>query len=664
MRPAMSSSSALTPRVLDLISQGRLADAADLVFAQNQERPNDAEVMRLGALVLWRGSDRQSAQAVLNGLLDQHPEDDEAMRILGALQMEEENALAASATYERLCHLPTAQPHDWIAWAEALIACGHYRAAAGILEKIRPLADTYPEVRLQLADVYIGEERVDEAMTLLEEARAANPDDLRVLATLSRLHASRGQYAQALALLKHFTEINPTQATGWLELARFHNWLHEYPQAMIALSKAATLAPDNPDIHYAIGDLCVRLKAYAQAEIHYRRVIDLAPERRDDAEAAIAVARFNQGDPLGAEATLQAMLARDTESFPARRGLIFIYEQTHRHAEALAILDELLARSGGNPLLRFNRGLALLRLGRLREGWQEWEQRFRTGLRIIESDQPTWQGQAIPDQRLLVIWEQGFGDSIQFVRFLPLLKPLAGRVLLLCQVGLKSLFERSVLADEVYEAPLRCGELPAHDYAVPLMSLPHRLDITLENLPAATPYLKPDGDRIAHWKQRMSGEGGLRVGLVWSGSPTHSNDPNRTCPTEKLKWLADIPGVRYYSLLKGPDVRQLAQLSEILPICELGSQFANFDDTAAALMNIDLLISVDTSVAHLGGALGRPVWLLLPVNPDWRWLIERADSPWYPTFRLFRQKRYQDWDEVLQRVAAELRLLATTTPAH
>jgi hypothetical protein len=313
-------------------------------------------------------------------------------------------------------------------------------------------------------------------------------------------------------------------------------------------------------------------------------------------------------------------------------------------------------------MIRFNRALALLRLGRFKEGWEEWEVRFKTGLRSIESEKPAWNGETIPGKRLVVIWEQGFGDTIQCARLLPLLRGKAGTIILVCQVGLKGLLERSGLVGEVVELPLGYGELPEHDYAVHLMSLPHILGIDLDNLPSRVPYLKADPDLVERWRERMTAVPGLRVGLVWSGSPTHSNDPNRSCPTEKLKLLGSIPGVRYFSLLRGPDASQLGQLKNDLDIEELGSQFANFDDTAAAMMNIDLLITVDTSVAHLAGALAKPVWLLLPVCPDWRWLTERNISPWYPTVRLFRQQRYQDWDGLFETVTAELRCLVPARP--
>lgn len=648
-------SSGLTNEILDLVSAGRLPEASSRLSASAVERPDDPEVARLGAIILWKSGQREGARAHLQELLTRFPDDADALRILGGLQMEATDSQSAAITYDRLCALPSAGVRDRLLWAEALIAEGRYRAAARILESLLPFAGEYPDVRLHLADVYLGEERTDEAVTILEQARRDAPDNLAILATLARLYAGRGQRTEGLKVMKHFTELQPKNAMAWLELGRFHFWANEYAETLVALSKALELAPRDANIHYQIGDLYIRLKAYQLAEQHYFRVIDLAPERRDDAEAAIAVARFNRGDATGAEAILMKMLERDPASFPARRGLIFVYDQTRRHPQALELVDELLRRSGGNPMIRFNRALALLRLGRFKEGWAEWEVRFKTGLRSIESDQSYWQGEPIPGKRLAVIWEQGFGDTIQCARFLPLLRDKVGRVVLVCQVGLKGLLERSGLADEVVELPLGFGELPPHDYAVHLMSLPHILGIDLGNLPNRVPYLKPDADLAEHWRERMATGPELRIGLVWSGSPTHSNDPNRSIPTEKLKLLGAFPGIRYFSLLRGPDARQLEQLKHDLTIEELGSQFANFDDTAAAVMNVDLLITVDTSVAHLAGALGRPVWLLLPVCPDWRWLTERDDSPWYPTLRIFRQQRYQDWEGVFEAVTAGLR---------
>lgn len=655
--------SELTAEILSLVNSGDLADAADRLAHLAGERPDDPEVARLGAIVLWKGGQQEEALKVLRDLLGRVPGDEDALRLAGGLQMEANSSGAAAATYGHLCALPGAGIQDRLNWAEALTADGKYRQATKVLEALRPYAQSFPAVRLRLADVYLGENRRDEALALLEEARKDTPDDLAILAALARLYAGRGQRSEGLRMMKRITELQPANAKAWLELGRFHYWANEYPETLVALSRGLELAPNDDEIHYQIGDLYVRLKASELAEQHYRRVIEIAPERRDDAEAAIAVTLFNRGDLAGAERVLQEMLARDPESFPARRGLIFVYDQTHRHEEALVLGEDLYRRSGGNPMIGFNRALALLRLGRFQEGWAAWEVRFKTGLRSIESEQPVWTGQAIAGKRLAVIWEQGFGDTIQCARLLPLLRPFGARVILVCQVGLKGLLERSGLADEVVELPIGYGELPEHDYAVHLMSLPHILRIDLGNLPNQVPYLKPDSGLIEKWRQRMVKGPELRVGLVWSGSPTHSNDPNRSCPTDKLKLLAAVPDVRYFSLLRGPDASQLDQLRGHLEIEELGSEFANFDDTAAAVMNVDLLISVDTSVAHLAGALARPVWLLLPVCPDWRWLTNRDDSPWYATMTLIRQQRYQDWDGVFQTVITRLRELSAARRA-
>lgn len=650
----------LTVRVLDLLAAGQIGEAEALVAAVCREAPNDPEAMRMRAVILWKQGRREAARGILEELLATSAADETALRLLGALHMEDAEASAAAAVYERLCTLPSAGVHDRVLWAEALTAAGRYRQAETILDALLPVSREYPEVRLRLADVYLGEERIDEAVAMLERAREAAPDDPAVLAALARLYAMRGQRAEGLEVMKRYTALQPDNAKAWLERARFHFWANEYAESLVAASRALELAPADAEIHYQLGELCVRLKAYQLAEQHYRRAGELAPQLRDDAEAAIAIARFNRGETESAENLLEDMLKRHPESFAARRGLIYLYDQTLRHERTLPLLDELVRRSSGNAMFRFNRALALLRLGRFREGWEEWEVRFQTGLRAIESDKPLWSGEPIEGKTVTVVWEQGFGDTLQCVRLLPLLRRRGARVILVCQVGLGTLLERSGLADEVVELPLGYGSLPEHDIWIRLMSLPHLLGIDLSNLPREVPYLAADPGLVERWRQEMVRGPELRVGLVWSGSPTHSNDPQRSCPTEKIARLAGVPGVRWFSLLRGPDAAQLERLQKELDIEELGSRFSNFDDTAAALMNVDLLISVDTSVAHLAGALARPVWLLLPVNPDWRWLLGRDDTPWYPTMRLYRQQHFQDWDGLLATVADDLRALAAS----
>lgn len=263
---------------------------------------------------------------------------------------------------------------------------------------------------------------------------------------------------------------------------------------------------------------------------------------------------------------------------------------------------------------------------------------------------PRWDGAPLDGRRILLHTEQGFGDTIQFARYAPLVAERGGRVLLEVHPHLTRLFAGLWPGVTV----VRHGDpLPEHDAHCPLMSLPAAFGTTLDRLPPSGAYLRADPAEIARWRPRVEGDGGLRVGLVWAGNPRHANDRNRSLPVAKLAPLLAVPGVRFVSLQTG-DARAAVPTG----VTDLIEGVRDFADTAAILAQLDLLVTVDTAAAHLAGALGRPCWLLLPFAPDWRWLLDRSDSPWYASLRLFRQNRPGDWDTVAVTVAAALRALA------
>ena len=248
-----------------------------------------------------------------------------------------------------------------------------------------------------------------------------------------------------------------------------------------------------------------------------------------------------------------------------------------------------------------------------------------------------------------MVGEQGFGDTIQFCRYAPLIRGRGARVVLAVQPALKDLCSRMDGVDRVVTSH---EPLPEFDLHVPLLSLPFLFGTTLETVPARVPYLRPAPEHIAHWRETLADKPGLRVGIAWQGTPTGGADRGRSLGLERFLPIARMPGVRLFSLQKGHGHEQLRDLSEGVGIVDLGSRCATFDDTAGVMANLDLVITSDTSVAHLAGALGRPVWVALKRSPDWRWLLERADSPWYPTMRLFRQRVSGEWGDVFEAISA------------
>lgn len=326
--------------------------------------------------------------------------------------------------------------------------------------------------------------------------------------------------------------------------------------------------------------------------------------------------------------------------------------------EAIQWHRKAIERRPQFALAHFNLGIALLGSGQLKAGFKEYEYRWQLPtFTPLQCPHPQWDGRDISDRSILIHTEQGGGDAMQFIRYIPLVAQRCRRVILTCTENLVELFQTVPSIDTIYTP----GQIPLSEFQTyaPLMSLPHLLGTTLETIPAQVPYLKvpprPQPKPWDRWQREAPDQPRpLRVGIAWAGSPTYVNDHNRSAHIRDLIPMLQVPQVKFYSLQKGPPVEQLRQLPEEITVVDWDRAQANYSDTAAAIECLDLVISVDTSVAHLTGALGKPLWILLCYACDWRWLSDRDDSPWYPTARLFRQTAPKDWPSVMDQVCPAL----------
>ncbi len=324
---------------------------------------------------------------------------------------------------------------------------------------------------------------------------------------------------------------------------------------------------------------------------------------------------------------------------------------------ALARFEEAVRLEPDNPQWLCSRGLARLGLGQMAAGWHDYEHRWACPqfdmLRLAE---PIWDGQPLVGT-LLVHCEQGLGDTLQFIRFARLARDRCRRLIVAAQPALVPLLTRS----DVGEVVPRSSPLPRFDTHVPLASLPRIFAADLENLPCEVPYLSVEPERVARWRAELSGYSGLRVGIAWQGQRKFRTDHLRSMPLTCFAPLAQVPGVRLISLQKGYGCQQIAELNGAFPVLDLSERIDHdgaFLDTAAIMQNLDLIVTSDTAAAHLAGALGVPVWVALASGPDWRWLHGRADSPWYPSMRLFRQPEPGRWQSVFHEMAQSLASLS------
>jgi hypothetical protein len=441
-------------------------------------------------------------------------------------------------------------------------------------------------------------------------------------------------------------------AESLFHAARAHLDAGDHETAAAVLRAALALDPDAAALH---ANLAFALAAAGQsgaAETHYRRALELAPH---DLQI-----RLNLGAMLTARHRADAALAVYAAA-PAWTGgsaalqsnLGMALACAGREVEAEAAYRRALALDPDHGKASFNLAYLLLRQGRWDEGWmrlasRDWPAALHDRLRL-----PRWDGAPPVGRRILVAVEGGHGDMIQFCRYCPHLKAAgAVRVGVLCQPGLVALFEclRGMDIAIGLDQPLARGEWDV--WTAPL-DLPRHFHTTVETVPAALPYLVPAPDRVARLAPLLAGPPGeLKVGLVWKGNPRFENDAARSLPgCATLAPLMRVPGVRWFSLQKGPDEGRMTE-----GVTDLAPALADFADTAALVAGLDLVITVDTACAHLAGALGRPCWVLLPAwMPDWRWLADRTDTPWYPgAMRLFRQRHDGEWDAVMAEVADAL----------
>jgi predicted O-linked N-acetylglucosamine transferase (SPINDLY family)/ADP-heptose:LPS heptosyltransferase len=471
-------------------------------------------------------------------------------------------------------------------------------------------------VRLALGDV-------DAAIDFLRKAAALDPAMVPAHNDLGILLQNRGELDEAEACYRRAIEIAPRFAEAMSNLGAVLAERGRLEQATAWYKRALAEKDDLPDAHNNLGSALAKLDRAGEAEALHRRAIELKPDFAD--------AHYNLGVALHDQGRFDAALAS--------------------YATALQLAPDKVDA-------RWNHAFVLLLKGDFAQGWRDHEARWQRKQQPPRSfPQPLWHGEEIGKRTILLHDEQGLGDTLQFMRYVPLVAARAGRVLLQVQRPLLRLAAASLAGIEVFAE----GDLaPPFDLHCPLLSLPLACGTMLDTVPAQIPYLKVDPAAVARWRNRIGSAAGLKVGLAWAGNPQHKNDRNRSIALERMMPLFDAPGVRWFSLQVGERTADLARVPAG-KIASLADRLTDFGDTAAAITGLDLVIAVDTATAHLAGALGKPVWIMLPFVPDWRWLIEREDSPWYPTARLFRQHARGDWESVVQSVRAALDELAGKT---
>ena len=373
------------------------------------------------------------------------------------------------------------------------------------------------------------------------------------------------------------------------------------------------------------------------------QVIGLVHARRDEFDEAIPI--------------LNQALSIRPDLVPAHNDLGMIYACLGEMDRAIRYYDQALLLQPDHMFARFNRAWAWLKQGRYREGWIDYEWRWQSANQSRpEIPRPRWDGAPLDGRTMLVHTEQGFGDTVQYVRFLPLLKKQGGRIVLACQKPLHALLQSIDGVDEWMPIDVP-SDIP-FDIFTPLLSLTALLELNEEaDFSCDSPYIFAEPDRVEKWSSRIKQLPGLKIGIGWQGSPTFKRDAFRSIPLEEFAPLAKLPDVSLVSLQKGDGIDQIESRTDPFPLTVFDDHDSDgaFLDTAAIMQHLDLVITSDTALAHVAGALGVPVWLAVSTSSDWRWLIDREDSPWYPTMRIFRQTTLGNWTDVFLNIAKDLK---------
>ncbi len=539
---------------------------------------------------------------------------------------------------------------------------GDLRRAAELIDKAIGCDPRAPLFHASRGDIYRDENNHAEAIRCYQRALQLKPGMVQALCNLGNVLRMQGDLSQAMGCYQRCLAINPQLPEVCNNLGLAYHLQGDHKAAVDWLQKAIRMNPDYAEAHNNLGNVYRDLKENEKALQHYHRAWQLAPGN-PEINYNLGVLYHLRGEADRAMEFYEKAV-KSRQQFPdAFNNLGKLCHDRNQPQKALDYYDQALRLDSQNADVRFNRSLALLALGRYRQGWQEYEWRFRRceSRRIYPHrlTSPRWDGLPFANQTLLVHSEQGFGDTIQFVRYLPMVKAFGGRVILEVQAELCALLQHMAGIDQVLPLSFDEASREPHDMHVPLMSLPGIFDTTVETIPANIPYLHAAQSHRKQWQPYLR-TGGFKIGLAWAAKCT--SDPQKSCGLEDLFPLLALEAIDVYGLQK--DVAGVPEDADPRGFANLGPQFKNFADTAGAIEHLDLVISVDTAVAHLAGAMGKPIWLLLPYSADWRWLVDREDSPWYPTMRIFRQPRPGDWTRVVKRLVSELQQRVECGPAR
>ena len=578
------------------------------------------KVLEAEALKRLESGKYEQAEKIYWQIIEQNPNHAEAYKNLGNALFNQGKLEEAQACYKQVLILDPNYDIAYYHLGYAFHQQGLFEEAIAYYQQYLTLNPRDSTAYYNMGIVFHKQSRFEEAIASYEQALTLNPNSYEASNNLGAALEMQGKVDEAISCYQKFLTLKPNDARAYYNLGRAFQSQGKVDEAIPYYQQALSLDSNQPIAHNNLGYALQSQGFLEEAQSCYQQAFKL--------DSNYAKAHYNFG-----------VLLMEKGNF----------------SEAIACFNRAIEINPDYADAHWNRGLILLLWGEYERGFAEYEWRWlREQTPRRSFTQPLWSGEELQGRTILLYAEQGFGDTIQFIRYAPIVQQRGGIVVVECQQALVRLLTTVAGINKI----VAYGTiLPEFDVHAPLLSLPYILGTTLETVPAQIPYLHHD--QFDSFK--IEDNSRLKVGLVWSGNPEYPENYKRSFSLNHFKDILNTPGIDFYSLQKGPQVAELKQLSELekVPLQDLSSILHDFACTAAVIAQLDLIITVDTAVAHLAGALGRPVWVLLAFNPEWRWLLKRSDSAWYPSMRLFRQQQPGDWPEVLARILIALQELVS-----
>ncbi len=637
---------------LELQAAGQVDVARQLCEQALELEPRHAPALQLLGVIAASAGDDQLATGLFRRAVEIEPRQPAYFCNLAEALRRQGELTEAIDCYRRAVEIAPAVP-VLNELGNTLCQAGSPEAAIGAYQQALQLEPHNPDLHFNIGCMFQKLGQAQAAAGCYWQALHLNPGYRRAWINLAIALAAQKEFAQGQACYERAIELDPGDAMAHFNLGNMHQEQGHLAEAIRCYRHSLALEPGNALTLYNLGSALRERQQLAEAADCLREVTLLRPDF-GAAYSNLGVALQDMGKLAQAEAALRDALEIEPEQPTFHFNLGTILKDQGRPQEAIASYTRSVELDPANAQALCARGAALLQMGRFREGWLDYEHRLRCpqfAPRLFA--QPSWDGSPLEDRTLLVHCEQGLGDTMQFIRYVKRYLADAESLVIAVQPALIPLLAQSGFRSLVS----KFEPLPPFDVCVQLLSLPRVFETDLNNVPCDVPYLSATAEAASTWRDKLTPIVGRRIGIAWQGRVDYPADRLRSLPLASFEPLARLRDVRLISLQAGAGTEQLAQVRDRFDVIDVGPTLdagGAFLDTAAVMKNLDLVITSDTSIAHLAGALGVPVWVALRVGPDWRWMLDRDDSPWYPSMRLFRQRRIGDWHEVFQRMAGEL----------